>query len=61
MVAGLILVMRLVDLFWMIAPSFTEEHLRVSWMDVLAPLAFWRIMAGRLPLGTGQAPIDSDQ
>lgn len=39
MVAALILVMRLVDLLWMLAPSFTGEHLYISWMDVVAPLA----------------------
>jgi hypothetical protein len=38
-VAVLILVMRLVDLFWMIAPSFTHEHFHLSWMDLVAPIA----------------------
>jgi hypothetical protein len=38
-VAILILVMRLVDLLWMIAPTFTGEHFHVSWMDLVAPLA----------------------
>jgi hypothetical protein len=39
-VAELRLVMRLVDLLWMIGPAFTKEHFHVSWMDVLAPVAF---------------------
>ncbi|MDQ1707960.1 MAG: hypothetical protein QOJ88_1171 [Pyrinomonadaceae bacterium] len=39
-VAVLILVMRLIDLFWMIAPNFTHEYFRVSWMDLVAPVAF---------------------
>jgi len=38
-VAGLILVMRLIDLLWMIAPEFTGEHFHISWMDVVAPIA----------------------
>jgi hypothetical protein len=38
MVAALILVMRLIDLLWMIVPEFTE-HFRISWMDVVAPMA----------------------
>lgn len=38
-VAVLILVMRLFDLFWTIAPSFTGEHFHVSWMDIVAPIA----------------------
>ncbi|HZE73600.1 MAG TPA: hypothetical protein VE135_29155 [Pyrinomonadaceae bacterium] len=57
MVAGLILVMRLVDLFWMIAPSFTEEHLRVSWMDVLAPLAFGGLWLGAFLWELGKHPL----
>ncbi len=39
LVAVLILVMRLVDFFWVIAPSFLHEHFHVSWMDIVAPLA----------------------
>jgi hypothetical protein len=39
MLAGLILMMRLIDLFWMIAPEFTPERFHVSWMDVVAPIA----------------------
>jgi len=38
-VAVLILTMRLVDLFWMIGPTFSAEHFHVSWMDFVAPLA----------------------
>ena len=38
-VAILILVMRLVDLFWMIGPTFTGEHFHLSWMDLVAPVA----------------------
>jgi len=39
LVAGLILVMRLLDLFWMITPNFTGAAFHVSWMDIVAPLA----------------------
>jgi len=38
-VAGLVLIMRLVDLLWMLGPAFTREHFHVSWMDVVAPVA----------------------
>jgi hypothetical protein len=38
-VAVLILVMRLFDLFWTIAPTWTHEHFHFSWMDVVAPIA----------------------
>lgn len=39
LVAGLILVMRLLDLLWMITPNFTGDVFHVSWMDIVAPLA----------------------
>jgi len=39
MLAGLILVMRLIDLFWMIAPDLTHGAFHISWMDVVAPIA----------------------
>ena len=38
-VALLVLVMRLFDLLWMIAPTFTGEHFHISWMDIVAPIA----------------------
>jgi hypothetical protein len=44
LVAGLILVMRLLDLLWMITPNFTGDVFHVSWMDIVAPVAmggFW--------------------
>jgi hypothetical protein len=38
-VAVLILVMRFIDLLWMIVPAFSGEHFQVSWMDIVAPIA----------------------
>ncbi|HEV2912775.1 MAG TPA: hypothetical protein VGX92_05605 [Pyrinomonadaceae bacterium] len=38
LVAGIVLVMRLVDLFWLIAPKFSEGRFQMTWMDVVAPL-----------------------
>ena len=31
--------MRLVDLFWHVAPAFHETELVIHWMDLLAPMA----------------------
>ena len=45
-VAVLVLVMRLVDLFWMIAPNFTHEHFQVGWMDLVAPIAMGGLWVG---------------
>jgi hypothetical protein len=38
-VAGVVLVMRFVDLMWLIVPEYYEGHLHISWMDIAAPLA----------------------
>lgn len=45
-VAVLVLVMRLFDLFWMIAPNFTGEHFHVSWMDLVGPIAMGGLWLG---------------
>ncbi len=37
-IAIFILFMRLVDLYWVVAPEFRKESLGVSWMDFAAPL-----------------------
>ncbi len=45
-VAVAILVARLVDLFWLIAPEFHHDGLVVSWMDVALPLTLTAIWLG---------------
>ena len=45
-VAMLILVMRLIDLFWMIEPNFTEKDFHFSWMDLVAPIAMGGLWLG---------------
>ena len=43
-VAAWIMIARLVDLFWLIAPEFHPEGIGISWLDVLLPVsvfAFW--------------------
>jgi hypothetical protein len=42
-VAILILIVRLVDLWWLIAPDFHREGISVSWLDVLLPLSMGSI------------------
>ena len=63
-IAILILIMRLFDLLWTIAPSFTGEHFHVSWMDIVAPigigglwLAFFTWRLSKRPL----IPINDPQ
>jgi hypothetical protein len=39
LLAVLILVMRIVDVIWLIEPSYNREQFHLSWMDIVAPLA----------------------
>lgn len=39
MLAVLILVMRIVDVIWLIEPTYNREHFHLSWMDIVAPIA----------------------
>lgn len=41
-----ILVAKLVDLFWLIAPRFHPDRLVVSWMDILLPLSLVALWLG---------------
>ncbi len=45
-VAAAILVARVVDLFWLIAPEFHAEGLWVSWLDVLLPISLFTFWLG---------------
>jgi hypothetical protein len=45
-VAALILVVRVLDLFWLIAPAFHEQGVSVSWLDVVLPLSLGAIWLG---------------
>lgn len=56
-VAVFILIMRLVDLYWLVAPDFLKGSFGLSWMDFLAPiglggvwLAFFTFQLTRRPL-----------
>jgi hypothetical protein len=58
-VAVLILVMRLIDLFWMIAPTptFAGEHFHISWMDVIAPIAMGGLWLGVFARALTKRPL----
>jgi hypothetical protein len=56
-VALLILVMRLVDLFWMITPSFTREQFHISWMDVVAPIGIGGLWLGFFARALTRRPL----
>ena len=38
LLAVLILAMRVVDVIWLIEPSYNREHFHLSWMDIVAPI-----------------------
>jgi hypothetical protein len=40
-----IIVVRVIDLFWLIAPQFHQEQLSISWLDLVLPLALSAIWA----------------
>ena len=45
-VAILMLAVRLLDLFWLIAPEFHPHGISVSWLDIVLPLSLGAIWAG---------------
>ena len=57
MLAGLILVMRIIDLFWMIAPEFSHERFHVSWMDFVAPIGIGGIWLALFALQLSKRPV----
>lgn len=61
LVATLVLVMRLVDFFWTIAPTFTGKHFNLSWMDLVAPIALgglWLALFARTLASRALIPIN---
>lgn len=45
-VAGAVLVMRYLDLFWLTAPAFHHEGLQVHWLDILLPISLAAVWLG---------------
>src|SRR5262249_44063954 len=41
-----ILIMRVVDLFWLIAPEFHRQGIVVSWMDLVLPVTLGSLWLG---------------
>jgi len=41
-----ILVARVIDLFWLVAPEFHQTGISISWLDVLLPLALGSLWLG---------------
>ena len=56
-VAVLILLMRLLDLFWMIAPNFRGGQFHISWMDLVAPIALGGLWLGFFARALAARPL----
>jgi hypothetical protein len=56
-VAMLVIVARLVDLFWIIAPETHHEGLVVSWMDLVIPAALLLLWIGLYVQQLRQRPL----
>ena len=45
-VALLVLAVRVIDLFWLIAPAFHQQAVSVSWLDLVLPAALGALWIG---------------
>ncbi len=56
-VAGVVLLMRLVDMFWMVLPAFGGGNVRLTWMNVALPLGFGGIWFAYFIWQLQKAPV----
>ncbi|HKC84404.1 MAG TPA: hypothetical protein VKG02_00440 [Blastocatellia bacterium] len=42
-VAGLVIVMRVIDLFWLVAPEFRRQGLRIDWFDPITVVGLFGV------------------
>ena len=56
-VAVLILVMRLVDLFWTLAPSFADGQFHLNWMNLIAPIGMGGLWLATFAWALRQRPL----
>jgi hypothetical protein len=56
-VAGLVVLMRLVDVFWLTQPAFAGSRFRIHWMDFLAPIGVGGIWLAVFLSQLGKRPL----
>jgi hypothetical protein len=56
-VAGLVLFMRLVDVFWLTRPAFAEGDFHLHWMDLLAPIGVGGLWLAAFFRELGKRPL----
>ena len=57
MIAGAIMVMRFIDLFWLIVPAFYPEGVHVHWMDIVAPISLGGVWLAMFIRQLGERPL----
>ncbi len=57
MLALLILLMRALDVIWLIEPTFNRERFHLSWMDVVAPIAIGGLWLAAFAWQLQQRPL----
>jgi len=56
-VAGLVVFMQLVEIFWLTQPPFAGGHFRVHWMDLLAPIGVGGLWLAVFSWQLGKRPL----
>jgi len=56
-VAAFLLVMRLIDLLWTVAPTLHHEQFHVSWMDLAAPIGIGGLWLAGFLRGLKEQPL----
>lgn len=56
-VAGVIIVMRLVDIFWYTVPAFHPGNFKIHWMDIVAPVGLGGIWLAAFLWQLRRAPL----
>jgi hypothetical protein len=56
-VAGLVVLMRLVDVFWLTKPAFAASHFRLHWMDLLTPIGIGGLWLATFLWQLGKRPL----
>jgi len=56
-VAGLVVFMQLVEIFWLTQPPFAGGHFRLHWMDLLAPIGVGGLWLAVFSWQLGKRPL----
>jgi hypothetical protein len=56
-IAALVLFMRWVDLFWLVAPAYHPEGFALHWLDVALPLALFGLWLAAFVREVGKRPL----